>query len=89
MTKKLDKEHLEAITQLRDDFAKNANLIGSITIEEYALTEQQETVKLQKEQMIGQFRELRQKELELIELLKERYGDGSINIENGTFTSID
>ena len=58
MTKKLDKEHLEAITQLRDDFAKNANLIGSITIEEYALTEQQETVKLQKEQMIGQFREL-------------------------------
>jgi hypothetical protein len=89
MTKKLDKEHLEAITQLRDDFAKNANLIGSITIEEYALTEQQETVKLQKEQMIGQFRELRQKESELIELLKERYGDGSINIEDGTFTSID
>jgi hypothetical protein len=89
MTKKLDKEHLEAITQLRDDFAKNANLIGSITIEEYALTEQQETVKLQKEQMIDQFRELRQKESELIELLKERYGDGSINIEDGTFTSID
>jgi hypothetical protein len=89
MTKKLDKEHLEAITQLRDDFAKNANLIGSITIEEYALTEQQETVKLQKEQMIGQFRELRQKESELIETLKERYGDGSINIEDGTFTSID
>ena len=52
MTKKLDKEHLEAITQLRDDFAKNANLIGSITIEEYALTEQQETVKLQKEQIL-------------------------------------
>ena len=89
MTKKLDKEHLEAITQLRDEFAKNANLIGSITIEEYALTEQQETVKLQKEQMIGQFRELRQKESELIETLKERYGDGSINIEDGTFTSID
>ena len=89
MTKKLDKEHLEAITQLRDDFAKNANLIGSITIEEYALTEQQETVKLQKEQMIDQFRELRQKESELIETLKERYGDGSINIEDGTFTSID
>ena len=89
MTKKLDKEHLEAITQLRDDFAKNANLIGSATIEEYALTEQQEIVKLQKEQLISQFRELRQKESDLIDTLKERYGDGSINIEDGTFTSID
>lgn len=87
MTKKLDKEHLEAITKLRDDFAQNASQLGTVTIEEHALNEQLKTVESHREQLLLQFQQLRTRETELIETLKERYGDGSINIEDGTFTS--
>ncbi len=86
MTKKLDKEHLEAITQLRDEFAKNNSLLGSVTLEEYSLTSKLDIVKSQKEQLFNQFAMLQERESALFELLKERYGDGSINIEEGTFT---
>lgn len=86
MTKKLDKEHLEAITQLRDDFAQNNSVLGTVTIEEYVLTSKLESVKSKKEQLLDQFSRLQERESELFDLLKERYGDGSINIEEGTFT---
>ncbi len=89
MTKKLDKEHLEAITQLRNDFTQNANLLGTVTIEEHSLKEQLKTIESHREQLLSQFQQLRTRETELIESLKERYGDGSINIEEGTFTSAD
>lgn len=87
MTKKLDKEHLDAITQLRNDFTQNANLLGTVTIEEHALNEQLKSIQSHREQLLLQFQQLRTRETELIESLKERYGDGSINIEDGTFTS--
>ena len=32
--------------------------------------------------------ELRESEIKLMDSLKEKYGDGQINIEDGTFTSI-
>lgn len=86
MTKKLDKEHLEAITQLRDDFAKNNSLLGNVTIEEHMLEFKLEHVKSQKSQLLDQFNRLQERESELLDLLKDRYGDGSVNIEDGTFT---
>jgi hypothetical protein len=31
MKRKLDKEHLESIEKLRENFAKNANILGNIS----------------------------------------------------------
>ena len=42
MTKKLDKDHLDAIQDLRERFAKNANWIGNVSIERTLITRQVE-----------------------------------------------
>lgn len=86
MTKKLDKEHLEAITILRNDFAQNTQLLGTVSIEEHVLESKLDIVKSQKSQLLDQFTRLQERESELLDLLKDRYGDGSVNIEDGTFT---
>jgi hypothetical protein len=86
MTKKLDKEHLESITQLRNNFAQNTQLLGTVSIEEYVLESKLDIVKSQKSQLLNQFTRLQERESELLDLLKDRYGDGSVNIEDGTFT---
>jgi len=39
MTKKLDMEHLDEIQQLREEFAKNTNILGNIVLEQYATNE--------------------------------------------------
>lgn len=87
MTKKLDKEHLDAIQELQEKFANNARYLGSTTIE-LKMVEQQKQLLLENQTAVfGEFETLRDEETKLIEALKERYGDGQINIADGTFTS--
>jgi TolA-binding protein len=86
MTKKLDKEHLEAIQDLQQRFAQNASWIGSVSIELKMLERQTAQTEAQHEELLSQFDQLRAEEQKLVESLKERYGDGEINIAQGTFT---
>jgi hypothetical protein len=88
-TKKLDKEHLESINALQQQFTQNTNAIGSLTIELEFLETQKQSLESRKTALVQQFFDLRTEETKLIETLKERYGDGQINIIDGTFTPND
>lgn len=87
MTKKLDKEHLEAIQELQEKFANNARYLGSIALELKMLEQQKQLLLENQTALFGEFETLREEETKLIEALKERYGDGQINVVDGTFTS--
>jgi hypothetical protein len=87
MTRKLDKEHLEEIQNIRDEFAKNSSVLGNIVIEEHILTQQLQQLQQEKSKYVARFEQLQQHESELIEKMRERYGDGQINIADGTFTA--
>jgi TolA-binding protein len=86
MTKKLDKEHLDAIQELQQRFAQNASWLGSVAIELKMLERQQAQTESQQAELMTQFDKLREQEQQLIDSLKERYGEGEINIAQGTFT---
>ena len=80
MTRKLDKEDMEIIQSLQANLAKNYNALGNITTEQHVL-------KQEKIHYLNEFENLRKEEQELLTKLKEKYGDGQININEGTFTS--
>lgn len=86
MKRKLDKEHLEAIETLRSKFAEVSSYIGNISIEKHLAKRQVEQLESRETELMNQFNQLQQDELKLIETLKERYGNGEINISEGTFT---
>jgi di/tripeptidase len=86
MTKKLDKEHVEQITTLRESFSQNSIAIGTIETELMLMQARTKELQAEKEKYYAQFTELRQQESDLIETMRERYGDGQINLEDGTFT---
>ena len=86
MTKKLDKEHVEQITALRESFSQNSIAIGTIETELMLMQARTKELQAEKEKYYAQFTELRQQESDLIETMRERYGDGQINLEDGTFT---
>ena len=86
MTRKLDKEHLDEIMQLRDAFAKNSQILGNIYLEEYSLKRRFDMLDSERANYIQQFSELQKQEQDLLEKMRERYGDGEINIAQGTFT---
>jgi len=86
MTRKLDKEHLEKIQTLRDEFAKITSIVGNITIEEIILKRQLINLEQERERYVDQINDLQQQEKELIEKMRARYGEGQINVAEGTFT---
>jgi len=86
MTKKLDKEHLDKIQLLRDSFTKVSSILGNIYVDEYVMKQQLVQIEAEREKYINEHLSLRQQEQELLEELRNRYGDGEINILDGTFT---
>jgi hypothetical protein len=86
MTRKLDKEHLEEIQSLRNEFATNANNLGSVALEQIAMQRRTEFLNAEQERLYNEFESLRNQEQELLEKMRERYGEGQINIADGTFT---
>jgi predicted transcriptional regulator len=89
MTRKLDKEHLDEIQSIRELFANNANNLGSISLEQIAINRRLEFLNAEQDKLYSEFESLRTKEQELLEKMRERYGDGQINIADGTFTADD
>jgi hypothetical protein len=86
MIRKLDKEHLDEIQTLRDAFAKNSQTLGNIYLEEYAVKQRLELLESERTKYVQHFSELQKQEQELLEKMRDRYGDGEINIVQGTFT---
>ena len=88
-TKKIDKTDLESINKLREDYSKNSMQLGMVSVDEYNVNQQLQQIVSAKEEVFSGLEKLKKQEFELIENLKEKYGDGQINIEQGTFTSIE
>lgn len=87
-TRKLDKEHLEQIQTLQQGYADNANILGNIAIERHALRMRIEQIDSEELSHLAKIETLKQQESELIVSLRERYGEGEINIQDGTFTEV-
>jgi len=86
-TRKLNVEDLDAINELRGKFNDLYSTLGLLTIDKNILTTQLENIENQITDKMSQFDGLRNQEEQLILKLKDQYGDGQINIVDGTFTS--
>lgn len=87
-TIKLEQDHLEKINKFREQYAEFNTKIGSVATDEYIVSEQLNEIRKTKEEFFNELKIIKQKEEEFINELRERYGDGQINIQDGTFTAI-
>jgi predicted transcriptional regulator len=86
MTQKLDREHLDSIQELRTKFNQNAYDLGLLHIDVSIMQQRIEKAKTEQQRLVDEFTELQVTEEKLLTEMKDRYGAGSINIEDGTFT---
>ena len=73
---------------MRTKYAENSNNIGLVTVDEYTVSSQLDEIKKTKNQLFTEFETLKEQETDLLNKLKEKYGDGQIDIETGTFTPV-
>jgi hypothetical protein len=79
-TKVLSQEELQQIQTIQQE---RLTLIEQFGILEYSIQDLEQ----QKNQLKSTLSNLKQKEIELGKNLQEKYGDGTIDIEKGEFTS--
>ena len=85
--KKLEKQHVTEIEQIRTKFAENNTEIALATKEIYAMQQRAEQSEAYQEQLLQQFQTLQSQETDLVNKLKEHYGEGQIDLEKGVFIS--
>ncbi len=85
--KKLEKQHVTEIEQIRTKFAENNTEIALATKEIYAMQQRAEQLEAYQEQLLQQFQTLQSQETDLVNKLKEHYGEGQIDLEKGVFIS--
>ena len=79
--KVLQQKELENLKQIRVDFENLTAVMGSL---ETQLT----LINLEKNEVIDKIKALKEKEIQLGNELKGKYGDGNISLETGEFTPI-
>jgi len=89
MSQKLNQEHLDAINKLQNDFSELTTKLGANTIDLEFLELQKKSLEDQKSTLLNEFSDLRVQENELLNTLKTHYGEGHVNIQDGTFTPIE
>ena len=85
-SKKLAKEDIESITNIQGQFTECTNTLGLLQIDEKTINNQLLMLEEKKNETFQKLAELRNQEQELFNSLQEKYGQGQINLEEGTFT---
>lgn len=80
MIKKLTQEEIDNLTNLKKSYAELTSVIGNTEV-------QIMTLELRKDQLKGNLFQIQQDEMKLAKELEEKYGNGSISLENGEFVS--
>ena len=79
-TKVLTQDELQQIKDIQQE--------KSVLVEQFGIIEYRiQDLEQQKQSLKSALSDLKQKEIDLGKMLQERYGDGTINVEKGEFTS--
>ena len=79
-TKVLTQDELQQIKDLQQE--------KSVLVEQFGIIEYRiQDLEQQKQLLKSALSDLKQKEIDLGKMLQEKYGDGTINVEKGEFTS--
>jgi predicted nuclease with TOPRIM domain len=79
--KVLTPEELNSLKQLKEDYNFLSINLGRVEIEFMNLKEEKEKLK-------QEFNNLKTKELELVEQIKSKYGEGNVSLETGEFSPL-
>ena len=89
MVKKIDKNDLEVLKDIQNQYATISNQLAANSVDEHYVNRQLQQLKEQKSDILALFDREQQREKQFMDSLREKYGDGEINIQEGTFTPIE
>ena len=79
---------LQAIAKLQTDYQQNIYMLGQIDLEKTDLEQQLQELQTKRTEIFENWKKTQQEESNLLNSLSQKYGDGSLNLKDGTFKPI-
>lgn len=87
-TIKFTDQEMQSIAKLQSDYQQNIFALGQLDLEKTDLEEQLQRVKEQRDFIYESWKKIQTAENDLLNSLSQKYGDGSLNLKDGTFKPI-
>ena len=85
--KKFTDEEMGKIKEIQSSYLGVQQAFGQLEVNKLRLQQQLDSTQQASTELKDKFSEVQNNEQKLIEELNAKYGDGSLNLESGTFTS--
>lgn len=83
--KSFDQTDIESVKELQGQYATTTAQIGQIEVELHLLEKRLRQIQEMRSNLFGTYEELQTKEQDLVKSLNEKYGDGVLDLDSGTF----
>ena len=85
---KFTEQEMQAIAQLQNDYQQHIFSLGQIDLEKTDLEQQLQELQTKRTEIFENWKKTQQEESNLLNSLSQKYGDGSLNLKDGTFKPI-
>ncbi len=85
---KFTESEMQSIAKLQSDYQQNIYTLGQIDLEKTDLEQQLQELQNKRNEIFDNWKKLQQEESNLLNSLSQKYGDGSLNLKDGTFKPI-
>lgn len=83
--KTFDETDIQSVKELQGSYATTTAQIGQVEVELHLIQKRLDQIKEMRENLFAKYEELQNKEQELVRNLNEKYGDGVLDLDSGTF----
>ena len=85
---KFTDEEMVSIAKLQNDYQQSIYMLGQIDLEKTDLEQQLKDLNTRRNEIFENWKKTQQDENNLLSTLSQKYGDGSLNLKDGTFKPI-
>lgn len=85
---KFTDQEMQSIAKLQNDYQQHIFTLGQIDLEKTDLEQQIKELSIRRNEVFENWKKTQQEENNLLSSLSQKYGDGSLNIKDGTFKPI-
>lgn len=85
-TIKFTQEEMQEIANLQRKYQEKIFQLGQVKFDEASIKEATERLKEKEKSLFDEWKDIQQEEQDILKKLADKYGDGSLNLKDGTFT---
>ena len=83
---KFTKKEMDMISKIQETYLDIQQKLGQVSLSKLKLEQQAEAINKMEEELLENFKKTQKEEKDFVDSVTKKYGDGTLNPENGIFT---